>query len=235
MALGIESASPRILKLINKGVSVDTMKTAVRNLASAGIAVETMCFNNFPTETLDDAMATMGFIKASKKFIALFINGRFGLSHGSRVALFPHQYGINKIWQIDGDELGTGLFYETILPGRTAYEQDLIDDAINSLSKYWWLHDYPWAGALSTAHTILWYSKRGKDVFRDCAETGRRISFPGQRHRLKSRYNINHIETVAMDNEAKIWETMIYKDRKVSEYSYNTLAGKLPLLYPEKP
>ena len=38
-----------------------------------------------------------------------------------------------------------------------------------------------------------------------------------------------------MDNEAKIWETMIYIDRKVSEYSYNTLAGKLPLLYPEKP
>ncbi|MBN2419510.1 MAG: radical SAM protein, partial [Deltaproteobacteria bacterium] len=234
MALGIESASPRLLKLINKGVSVDTMKTAVKNLASAGIAVEVMCFNNFPTETLDEAMATLGFIKTLKKDIALFINGRFGLSHGSRVALFPEKYGIKKIWRIEGDELGTGLFYETQLPGKSADDQDIIDESINSLSKYWWLHDYPWAGSLSTAHTILWYAKRGKDVFRNCAETGRMAKIPKKRHPLKIRYNINRMESLAMDNEADIWDTMMHKHRKVSEYGYNMLAEKLPLFYPEK-
>ena len=89
MALGIESASSRVLALIDKGISVADTEAAVRKLSGAGIAVEAMCFNAFPTETPDEAMATLGFVRALKERISLFICGRFGLWHGSRVPLHP--------------------------------------------------------------------------------------------------------------------------------------------------
>ncbi|MFH2093788.1 MAG: radical SAM protein [Pseudomonadota bacterium] len=234
VALGIESASARLLKLINKGVRVEEMQAAIENLGAAKIAVEAMCFNNFPTETLADAMATLDFIKALKKKIALFINGRFGLWHGSRVALYPEQYGIKKIWHMAGDDLGTGLFYETRLPGRSVKDQNRIDEAIDRLSDKWWLHDYPWAGALSTAHTLLWYAKKGAGVFKRCAETGRRVRLPKSHHiRLKSRYDMNRLEAVAQDHEARIWQALIHEHKTVSQHHYDTLARKRPLIYPE--
>jgi len=53
MALGIETASSRLLCLIDKGVFLKDMQTAIKNLSDAGIAVEAMCFTEFPTETYD--------------------------------------------------------------------------------------------------------------------------------------------------------------------------------------
>jgi len=181
MALGIESASPRVLELIHKGITQDILHAAVENLGAAGIAVEAMCFNAFPTETLAEARSTLGFIQTLKERIALFICGRFGLWHGSHVALHPELYDIQRIWQLAGDELGTGLFYASGTTSRSARDQDHIDTAIDSLSEQWWLHDYPWAGALSTAHTLLWYAQKGPDVFRKKAGTPSRVVLPEQK------------------------------------------------------
>lgn len=233
VALGIESASPRLLKLINKGISVEKMQAAVENLAAAGIAVEAMCFNAFPTETAADARATLGFIRSLKNQIALFICGRFGLWHGSHVALHPELYGIQRIWQMAGDELGTRLFYETCVPSRSLQDQDRIDAAIDTLSRQWWLHDYPWAGALSTAHTLLWYAREGAGAFRNHAATPRHVVLPEHRPDLKSRYDMEQVTAMARDNEAGIWNTLIHEEA-VSPARYEALAGKLPRVYPKK-
>jgi hypothetical protein len=208
--------------------------TAVKNLASAGIAVEAMCFNNFPTETLRDALSTIEFIRKNKRYISLFINGRFGLSHGSRVALNPSEYGIKEIWQVTGDEIGTGLFYSMRGKDRSITDQKVIDDAIDRLSAYWWLHDYPWAGSLSTAHTILWYEKRGNDVFRKGAKKGGRTLFTPPRAKVKSRYDIEGMVCSATENEAEIWQTLVYEQRAVSPERYYDLAAKFPTIRPEK-
>jgi len=166
MALGIETASPRLLGLIDKGVSVKDMHAAVKNLSAAGIAVESMCFTEFPTETHAEADSTLDFIRERRNHISLFICGRFGLCHGSRIAQFPENFGIEKIWSLKGDELETGLFYEERLPAKSDLERTRLDQALDRLSEEWWLHDYPWAGAVSTAHTLLWYARYGPDVFR---------------------------------------------------------------------
>ncbi|MFA5904739.1 MAG: radical SAM protein, partial [Desulfobacula sp.] len=100
IALGIESASPRVLKLIHKGITVDIQRKVIENLAGQGIAVEAMCFNAFPTETAAEAKTTLEFIRDLQKNIALFICGRFGLWHGSHVAHHPECYQIRKIWQL---------------------------------------------------------------------------------------------------------------------------------------
>ncbi|MBU0972015.1 MAG: B12-binding domain-containing radical SAM protein [Proteobacteria bacterium] len=231
MALGIESASPRLLKLINKGIFVDRMQAAVENLGAAGIAVEAMCFNGFPTETFADAKATLGFIRALKEKIALFICGRFGLWHGSHVALHPEQYQIQRIWQMKGDVLGTGLFYESRIP-RSPADQDRIDGAIDRLSDLWWLHDYPWAGALSTAHTLLWYAKKGADVFRRHALVPDRVKLPKGKSNLKSRFNMKQMMARAGENEARIWQTLVHEQETVGRKPYEALAASLPRVYP---
>jgi hypothetical protein len=234
IALGIESASPRVLKLIHKGITPDTMQAAVKNLAKAGIAVEAMCFNAFPTETLSEANTTLQFIRDLKKDIALFICGRFGLWHGSHVALHPEQYEIRQIWQLAGDELGTALFYESSGPSRSPEDQERIDDAIDRLSRQWWLHDYPWAGSLSTAHTLLWYARTGRDIFKGQAKMQRRMALPGQKSGLKIRYDIQKIMHRAGDHEAGIWDHLIHALKAVSQEQYDALAKALPPVYPEK-
>ncbi len=232
IALGIESAAPRVLKLIHKGMTVETMQTAIKNLAGQGIAVEAMCFNAFPTETGAEAETTLKFIRNLKKDIALFICGRFGLWHGSQVALHPEQYQIKKIWQLEGDELGTALFYESSGSSRPPEDQDRIDDAIDALSNQWRLHDYPWAGSLSTAHTLLWYAGSGKDIFKKQAGIQPRISRAGKKPVMKSRYDTKKIMIQAQANEAEIWARMIHELKSVSQDQYEALSKTLP---PAKP
>jgi hypothetical protein len=143
------------------------------------------------------------------------------------VALHPEQYQIRKIWQLIGDELGTALFYESSGSTRSPEDQDRIDDAIDALSSRWWLHDYPWAGSLSTAHTLLWYAHEGRDIFKRQAGIQRRISLPKGKSGLKSRYDMKKLMLQAGANEAEIWNRLIHEQKSVSQKQYETLAARI--------
>jgi len=228
MALGIETASPRLLQLIDKGISIKDMHAAVKNLSSAGIAVEAMCFTGFPTETYAEANSTIAFIRERREDISLFICGLFGLCHGSRVAQFPENFGIQNIWSLEGDELETGLFYEERFPSKSDLEQQKLDRAVDTLAAGWWLHDYPWAGAVSTAHTLLWYGRYGSDVFRRFANTRRRLPYKKAPMVRPTRFNMDRIKRVAEHREAEIWHKLIYDHKKVSPELYNRLSCAYP-------
>jgi radical SAM superfamily enzyme YgiQ (UPF0313 family) len=234
IALGIETGSPRLLELIDKGVSVRDMQAAVKNLSAAGIAVEAMCFTDFPTETYGEAEATLAFIAALREQISLFICGRFGLSRGARVAQFPADYGIEKIWRLQGDELGTAVFYEERVPPKSDLERQKIDQAIDRLSAGWWLHDYPWAGALSTAHTLLWYARCGTDVFRRHADTPRRMAVRHPSPVRSARFDVQRMKRVASGREAEIWHRLIYEDKAVSPRLYHRYSNSYPAQLPKK-
>ena len=108
-ALGVESGAPRVLSLIDKGIPVDDVRERDANLSQAGVAVEAMCFTDFPTETYREAMQTRALrARASSDDLSLFILGRFDLTHGSLVAQKPGDFGIKEVWDVEGDELGTG-------------------------------------------------------------------------------------------------------------------------------
>ncbi|UCD78799.1 MAG: radical SAM protein [Desulfobacterales bacterium] len=233
-ALGIESAAPRLLELIDKGISLQDMQKAVKNLAAAGIAVEAMCFSEFPTETYAEANATIAFIDEMRDHISLFIFGRFGLCHGSRVACSPEDYGIQEIWCLKGDELQTGLFYEERQPAKSEFEREKLDHAIDRLSAGWWLHDYPWAGALSTAHTLLWYARFGSDVFKRFADTPRRMAGPQTPAFRSKRFDIDRMTRVAGPREAEIWHTLIYHHKAVSPALYELHSRVYPPQLPRK-
>jgi hypothetical protein len=229
MALGVESAAPRVLQLIHKGLSVRDAALAVKNLAAAGIAVEVMCFTDFPTETGREAMMTARFIEELRESIALFICGEFDLVAGARVAQHPGDYGIREMWHVAGDEFITTLFYEEAAPSKTPADRKRIDAAIDRLARSWWLHRYPWAGSLSTAHTLLWYDRYGADVFRRLAGTRRKPAQPSPgKRRLPPRRDLEQVWQRAREHEAEIWRILVTEKRTVTREAYRRLAEAFP-------
>jgi len=229
-SLGVESASPRILRLIDKGLTPTVVGKAVRNLAQAGIAAELMCFTDFPSETFDEAMATLGFLDQHAPHVAAFIVGQFDLTHGSRVAQDPARFGLRELWSVQGDPLGMALFFSERTPSKRARERDRLEQALDRLASGWLLRSYPWAGSLSTAHTIFYYDHFGSAVFRDLSgQAGGRIlgTTPAKQ---TARSDLSQL-VLAEANESKIWHELIRVRRHISRQSYDTLAARLPHMH----
>ncbi|HXX67537.1 MAG TPA: radical SAM protein, partial [Polyangiaceae bacterium] len=233
-ALGVESAAPRVVSLIDKGIPVETVRDAILHLSHAGVAVEAMCFTDFPSETYAEAMESMRFVENLADDLSLFILGRFDLTHGSLVAQRPGDFGIKEVWGVDGDELGTGLFFAERRPPKRKEEQAALEKALNALSAGWRLRRYPWAGALSTAHTLLWYAQHGKDVFRNLRSTAEgRI--PGARTRVAvARFNVACVTETSAAHEAALWAEMVHEERRVSRATYEARAAALPHAEPAR-
>ena len=225
LSLGIESGSKRVLRLINKGVSRSSMHSVTENLSSAGIAVEWMCFSHFPTETYSEALETLHFIEENQQHLALFICGEFSLSHRSCVGRQPEAYGICEVWHGGGDEFIQTLFFRENRPSKKSLEYHKTDVLVEKLSRLFWLHAYPWAGSLSTAHSLLWYRRFGADIFR---KTGR-VRLPGKGTAVSQHMKrIEKIARMAEENEENIWHTLIYEKRSVRPGDYRKLADQIP-------
>jgi hypothetical protein len=239
-ALGVESAAPRVLKLIDKGAPVEAVRDVITNLAQAGVAAEAMCFTDFPTETYREAMATLRFLEELREQVALFIVGEFDLTHGALVAQKPADFGLREVYTLDGDQLRTGLFYEEARPGKRPDEQERLDEALGRLSQGWRLRSYPWAGAVSTAHTILYYARFGPAVFRELSAQSRPqkppAARPGTFTQVRvglARFDLRKAEA-ARGREAAIWHELVRERRHVSRAAYEELIAAQPALRPER-
>lgn len=73
LQLGLESASPRVLARLRKGVSPALADRALSALADAGVAVYLYLMFGTPGETRDDALATLEFVEVHAREIA-FLN-----------------------------------------------------------------------------------------------------------------------------------------------------------------
>ena len=231
-AIGVESAAPRVLSLIDKGAPVSTVREAIEHLAQAGVAVEAMCFTDFPTETYAEAMATLRFVEELKEEIALYIVGEFDLTEGALVAKEPAKFGVRETWHLDGDLLKTGLFYEETRPSKRGDEPQRIDRALSQLSRGWSLRRYPWAGSLSTAHTVYYYDRFGPGVFRELADRGHDTApFAARTGHAKASFDLDEVAR-SDERELDLWHTLVRERRHVSRAAYQALARELPPLRP---
>jgi hypothetical protein len=224
-SFGVESASPRVLRRIRKGIDPAGMERAVGNASGEGIAVEAMCFTDFPTETYDEAMETLRFIGRNRGRLSLFICGVFELVSGSPVARDPAAFGIGKVWYVEGDRLKTGLQFEAAAPWKTGREKERIEREIERLSRFWRLSPYPWAGSLSTAHTLLWYERFGPGAFRN--PTGARPVPAGGDVACLPR-GIEEMARRAAETEGRIWETLVFEMKRVTPELYREMARAVP-------
>jgi len=234
-AIGVESANPRVLKLIDKGPGPEVIASAMHNLSCANVAAEAMCFTDFPTETFDEALETLQFLADREDDVAVYIVGRFGLTHGSLVAKRPADFGIAETFEVQGDELGLGLFFQTTEAAtptawKTAAEAAQIDEALEELAAIWYVRSYPWAGAVSTAHTLLHYDRFGPGVFRDLAANdppivGRVLGAATLTRTL--RFDPRDANQ-ARARDAAIWDTLVRERRAVSRTLYESAIATLP-------
>ncbi|UCH96817.1 MAG: B12-binding domain-containing radical SAM protein [Candidatus Aminicenantes bacterium] len=167
VAIGLESGSQRILELIEKGYTPQTAGEVIKNLSDAGICVQVMSFLDFPTETPGEAMETIRFISANKEHISLFTLGDFELLPGSRVFRNPQAYGITNVGYGKGDEFKILCLYKEKKESKLETDAYFIDSAYLKTAEEYAGLEFPFAGAVSTNHTFLYFEHFGKDIFKN--------------------------------------------------------------------
>jgi len=99
MSGGLEVASDRLLKLMQKGVTVEQVARVTKGFADAGILVHAYLMYGFPTQTVQDTVDALEYVRQ------LFENGciqsgffhRFTCTVHSPVGQNPQAYGVQLI------------------------------------------------------------------------------------------------------------------------------------------
>ena len=93
---GLEVASDRLLKLMQKGVSVEQVARVTHAFTDAGILVHAYLMYGFPTQTVQDTVDALEYVR--QLFAAGCIQSgffhRFACTVHSPVGLHPEQYGV---------------------------------------------------------------------------------------------------------------------------------------------
>ncbi len=231
-AIGVETANDRVLDLIDKGAPVSVVTDAAVRLDRAGVAAEAMCFTDFPTESAEEARDTLRWIAEHRETLAVYIVGEFGLTHGALVAHAPKKFGIAETWQLEGDAFGLSLFYEPKKPWKTDAERVELDASLRQLSRGWTLRTYPWAGAVSTAHTLLYYDRLGRDCFKRFAEKRAYAGRLGRAFSGTAAFDLRALED-AERFEVELWQTLVHEERAVSRERYEALAATRRAIRPK--
>lgn len=96
---GLEVASDRLLRLINKGVTVEQVANVANNFTRAGIMVHAYLMYGFPTQTAQETIDSLEIVRQ------LFRNGllqsafwhQFAMTVHSPAGLNPQQFGVEHI------------------------------------------------------------------------------------------------------------------------------------------
>jgi len=94
---GVESAHPRVLKLMRKGTRLDTMEEVLREAREAGIWNHCCFILGFPTETQREALRTISFIESQKDTIHSFILYPFVLYEDTHIFRHPEEFSITSV------------------------------------------------------------------------------------------------------------------------------------------
>jgi len=167
VAIGLESASQRILKLMDKGIALDQAKRCIRNLSNSGISTQVMTFLNFPTETSQEALETIKFIQQNMAYISLFTMGDFVLHEGSKVYQSPQKYGIERVYYFSKDQFKLLVQYDEKMPCKTHRENMQIESAYNEIAMQYVPQDFPFVGGVSNSHTLLYFERFGKNILKE--------------------------------------------------------------------
>ena len=97
---GLEVASDRLLKLIDKGVTIAQTVDACRHLRDAGIMVHTYLMYGFPTETLQETVDALETVRRmfDEGIVQSAFWHRYAMTCHSPSGLNPEKYGARRIW-----------------------------------------------------------------------------------------------------------------------------------------
>ena len=93
---GIESASPKVLKDMNKNITPELASRVLYDSKKAGLTIGTFWIIGFPTESEEDFQMTLDFLKDNKDSIDIATPGKgCGILPGTSLHMHPEKYGIH--------------------------------------------------------------------------------------------------------------------------------------------
>ncbi len=109
---GVESGNQRILNLMKKGTKKEDIRQVLADSHTAGIKNIAYILFGFPTETEEEFLETVEFLKSSKDNIDLINCSIFGLQKGAPMYTHPEDYGIINIKEEARTVLEPKISYE---------------------------------------------------------------------------------------------------------------------------
>ncbi|MBG6061538.1 hypothetical protein IWX83_001321 [Flavobacterium sp. CG_9.1] len=95
---GLEVASDRLLKLIDKGVTVEQVAKVTRNFTEAGVMVHAYLMYGYPTQTIQETVDSLEMVRQLFEVGVLQSSfwHQFAMTAHSPVGLYPEKFGVVK-------------------------------------------------------------------------------------------------------------------------------------------
>jgi len=110
---GLEVASDRLLKLIDKGVTVEQVAKVTRNFTEAGIMVHAYLMYGYPTQTIQETIDSLEMVR--QLFEAGILQSgfwhQFAMTAHSPVGLYPEKFGVTKATEAIGTFANNDIDY----------------------------------------------------------------------------------------------------------------------------
>ena len=93
---GLEVASDRLLKLIQKGVTVEQVAKVTRNFTETGIMVHAYLMYGYPTQTVQETVDSLEMVRQLFE-LGIIQSGfwhQFAMTAHSPVGMFPEEFGV---------------------------------------------------------------------------------------------------------------------------------------------
>lgn len=179
---GIEVASDRLLKLMNKGISLAQVEQVTANFSKAGIFVHAYLMYGFPTQTVDETVESLENVRRlfQRNCIQSAFWHRFTATVHSPVGKNPEQFGIQLVHRhLDSDQPVFAV-NDLEFSDPTGVDHDRLGRAL-SRALYNYMH-----GNLLERPVFEWFAEQGvkKNAF-----------VPGLKKNLDSKSNIKSKES----------------------------------------
>ncbi|MBF0381759.1 MAG: tetratricopeptide repeat protein [Magnetococcales bacterium] len=92
---GVESCNKRVLELVNKGTTVESIQNTLEISRKAGIRNHIFIIIGFPSEKPDELFETMEFIKNNIENIHLVHTSKFDVCEGTEIFSNPQKFGVS--------------------------------------------------------------------------------------------------------------------------------------------
>ncbi len=103
LLFGFETATPRLLKLMKKGQSLERTIEVARNCTEAGISVTFYAMVGFPTETRAEARATLDFLRRHSDVVREVSLQTFHIDEVAEIYRNPEPFGIRILEDPEAD------------------------------------------------------------------------------------------------------------------------------------
>lgn len=139
---GLEVASDRLLKLIDKGVTIKQTVDACRHFREAGIMVHTYLMYGFPTETLEETLGALETVRGmfDEGIVQSAFWHRYAMTCHSPSGSDPEHYGARRVTNVPNPFCNNEVDWTNVDGGQFDYDIEEVGRGLR-LATYNYMND----------------------------------------------------------------------------------------------